>query len=415
MDDPIGGLEIFERVEDLPPIWDRVARGGGLSLCRRFLHAVHESVQASRTMRYLMYRTASGAAMIAVAELLQRPVDRNWVMSTLLGRLSDRVPSALNWLLPMLVLRPELSNDAPFCTLASTPAEREPLLRGMLAALLEEASRQGWSLAVAHISHDDPTMTRALLEQGYLRTLTRPSAALRIEWDSWEGYLRFAARRSKNAAANIRYEVNRARREGLAIVPWNPAEVPEATLNQLLDEHDRRLNGPGQPPRGLIGNLSQGLGDDVRILLAVREARVQGMVAFALAGTRAYAIYLGLLPRAQRDGFAYFNLAYYHPIRLAIELGLESIAYGNAALAAKIRRGCTAATTALFVRPRHGLLRSALRGPMELHRRALERKYAPIVEAGPFSNLRSRGTRAPPVRDPAAATTTRLGGASSRR
>jgi hypothetical protein len=72
-------------------------------------------------------------------------------------------------------------------------------------------------------------------------------------------------------------------------------------------------------------------------------------------------------------------------IRRAIEEGLTSVAYGNAAYQAKIRRGCTITMTELFVRPRSGLARAILRGPFVLHRKLLARKYAWLRDAPPFS------------------------------
>ena len=97
--------------------------------------------------------------------------------------------------------------------------------------------------------------------------------------------------------------------------------------------------------------------------------------------------YPGLLDESERAGSAYFNLMFYHPIRLAIELGLDSIAFGNAALAAKIRRGCTVQAGALYFRPRGRMLRMALGAPVALHRRGLLHKYASFLRASPFCNV----------------------------
>ena len=234
-------------------------------------------------------------------------------------------------------------------------------------------------------------MTTALAGNGYLQTLARPSATLRLEWDSWETYLRSAARQSQSLAHNIRREIRRAHREGLTIGEWNPAETPGAELCRLMAQHEQNLNNRAwrfQP--GLLERLSQSLGTDCRVLVATSATALQGTIVVMVSGKRGYVQYPGLVARADRADFTYFNLVYYEPIRIGISLGLESIAYGNGAYQAKIRRGCTVRANHLYFRPRNPLLRSVLRSPGVSHRRILERKYAAFLQATPFSNISSR-------------------------
>jgi predicted N-acyltransferase len=379
-------LTILERAEDLPPVWERVARGRMLSLDPRFLRTLQSSVTDGANRRYLVYEPESGPTVIAAAVLLEPPAARNPVASVLLGRHYRRLPASQNWLLPMLVLRAEIASDAPYCTDAAQ-AGREAALHGLLSALEDHAERKGWSLALDSIPADDPAMSAACAERGYLRTLARPCAEMRIEWDTWEGYLKSAASHSKRAAANIRTELNHARRNGLAIAEWCATATPESDLHRLLVEHEARLDERESLFRpGLFGRLSEALGSDFKVFLATCGGRLQGVVAFIRSGNRGYVTYAGLLHENERAGSAYFNLMYYYPIRLAIELRLESIAFGNGVLAAKIRRGCTVRAGALCFRPRGRILRMALVTPVALHRRGLLHKYASFLGASPFYN-----------------------------
>ena len=107
----------------------------------------------------------------------------------------------------------------------------------------------------------------------------------------------------------------------------------------------------------------------------------------AWSGSRGYVLYPGMVQKDKRAAFSYFNLVYYAPIRLGLELGLESLAFGNGVFSAKIRRGCHAVETSLFLRPRTPIVRAAVRMPIALHRRVLSRKYAPILQASAFSHV----------------------------
>jgi predicted N-acyltransferase len=384
-----GRLTVFERADELPSHWSRVAAGGGLGLDARFLRSLEQSAVAPKR-RYIVYDTASGAGVVAVADFLQRPAASNPVMSVLLGRYNSYLPSAIDWQLPLLVLRSDFGSDAPYSTSATTSPERGALLRAMLAELEAHADRQRWSLAVMGVPSGDRDMTRALQGRGYLRTLARPHATLQLA-DSWDGYLQGAARHSKNLVHNIRQEIGRARRDGVTIGEWNRTEPAETELCRLMAEHERRLSQRAwrfQP--GLLERLSQSLGPALKVLVARTATGVQGTTVLAVSGRRGYVTFPGLVAESDRAGFTYFNLMYYEPIRLGISLGLESIEYGNGVYEAKIRRGCTVRANLLYVRPRNPFLRSLVRAPGALHHRSLQRKYAVFLQAAPFSNIRSR-------------------------
>lgn len=382
-----GRLTILERAADLPPAWERVARGRMLGLDPRYLRTVQSNVADGASRRYFVYEPQAGPTVIATAVLQEPGAARNSVASVLLGRLHGRLPASQDWLLPMLVLRSETTSDPPYCTDATQPG-REAALGGLLAALEDHAERESWSLAIDSVPADDPAMAAACAQRGYLTTVGRPCAEMRIAWDSWEAYLKSAAQHSKRAATNIRTELNHARRDGLAIAEWDAASTPEPELHRLVVEHEVRLNGRKSPLEpGLFGRLAGEFGSDVKVLLGNCGGRVQGVTAFARIGERGYVVHAGLLPESERVGSIYFNLMYYHPIRLAIELRLRSIAFGNGALAAKVRRGCTVKAGSLCFRPRARSLRLALVAPVALHRRGLGYKYAAHLRASPFSSL----------------------------
>lgn len=365
-----------------------------MSFSRPFLKVVEQSAVDEGSRRYLVHCTPTGTAAIAVAELLSKPCRHNPVMDILLGRFRGCLGTSRNWLLPMLSLRPELSSDVPIVATASTAQEQSAIVFEMLSALQLRAADEAWSLAVTGVPANDVGLIGALRRLGYLQTEGRPLAELHLQWDSWESYLKQARRCSKNAAATVRQETNRARREGVTFAEWHPGQIPEATLYRLLDDHERRQNGRGFRFRaGFLSTLKQALGDSVRVLLALGgEEQVQGVTVLAFSDRRGYVPFLGLVEKAERTGSAYFNLIYYQPMQRALELGLESLAYGNAAYAAKIRRGCTVAATGLFLRPRHALIRAVSGGPLALHRRVLQQKYAPFLKASAFSGLPGRRT-----------------------
>lgn len=382
-----GYLDVFERIEDVPGLWDDLVRaGGGLGLSRPFLSVVEETAIHRRPKYFFVYRTPCGAAAIALGELLERPSTSNPVMSVLLGRLYRQLPDARNWMLPLLMLRPELSSDDPVVAIPSTRLDRKAVLDGMMAAIDSFAARSRWSSAIDCVPVRDTDLSEALASRRYLRTTGRGYAELELVHDSWETFLAAVKIRSTKVAGMIRNEERRARRDGLKFREWDPARDDTMEFHGFLDVHAKRLNG--QPfPFGpeFLPTLARTMGQDVHVLVAERGGQTQGVAVLLTHGTRGYVLYPGLIDKEERSGLVYFNLAYYQSIRLAIDLGLERLAYGNGVYPAKIRRGCSITMTEIHFRPRSDLVRLMLRGPTARHRRFLERKFAPLRDAVPFS------------------------------
>ena len=107
-----------------------------------------------------------------------------------------------------------------------------------------------------------------------------------------------------------------------------------------------------------------------------------------LAGGDAGAVPLvGIDYSADECGFAYFNLVYYAPIRLAVSYQLNSITYGNAAYEAKIRRGCRAEQSFVYWRPRRRFARVFGGGVAALHKAVYSRKFRSELAAQEFTLL----------------------------
>ena len=187
----------------------------------------------------------------------------------------------------MLVLRAELTSDAPYCTDAAQ-AGREAALRGLLAALEDHAEREGWSLAFDNVPADDPAMSAACAERGYLRPWRDPAPRCGLNGTPGRTYLKSAARHSKRAATNIRTELNHARRDGLAIAEWSASRDARIGPASAAGGARARLNARDSLFKpGLFASLSEALGGDFKVFIgslqrtAARSRRIRPLAAIA--------------------------------------------------------------------------------------------------------------------------------------
>ena len=78
------------------------------------------------------------------------------------------------------------------------------------------------------MDHED-RLIRLLRKAGYIETLGYPTNYLDIEWSSFEGYLNYLKKISKNIVKNIKLEMNRNKKSG----------VTYSVLSHPLEYEDR--------------------------------------------------------------------------------------------------------------------------------------------------------------------------------
>jgi hypothetical protein len=391
---PEPALRVFHSINDAPAAtWDAAARGEA-AFHRAFLD-VTQTAATGRAV-YIVHDDPGGDTLVATGLEARDRGEVNLFGDVVLGRLSMRFPSLRQMFSPMLLLRSRMSNDGGIVPSLDATARSYRRLSRFWADIEEYADSEGLSLAIIGVPWDDAALRHVLQERGYRQSIDRPVARLHVEWDSWEGYLRHARLHSQNAVSAIRREVNRARKAGLEISEWEPGQPVDAELFRIYDDHYRGKNGRGLDyPPDFLSRLNHDMGEAVRVLVARQHGRLVGS-ALMLVGREHGSVPLVGIDHSQDQGAsAYFNLMYYQPIRIACEIGLRTLSFGNAAYAAKIRRGCRAERAYVYWRPRGRLWRMPSSALMSAHRHHYERKFHSELNAGAFSTL------AGPARQPA--------------
>jgi predicted N-acyltransferase len=182
----------------------------------------------------------------------------------------------------------------------------------------------------------DSALEHALAADGYAAVTLNSSAELRLEWDDFDGYVRSLGR----GARNVHRETARFAAEGGSVERAGAGAIDER-LVPFLVRTQRRYGHRARAERFVAGlaRIREHLGDEARLFLVRgRDGRLNGITLFYAAGRRLYGGLAGFLPTAPR--FAYFNAAFYEPIRAALESACSEIEYGCGSHKAKQRRGC---------------------------------------------------------------------------
>lgn len=380
--------QIYRRIAEVPgQIWDAAAQGE-LGFDRRLL-ATMESADGN-TSRYIVHEGACGSAIVATAMEFRDTSSGNPFTDLFFGRANNRLPVLRRVMGPVLILSTRFAHTCGITLRRDGNGEAVDRLHCFFDDLECFADSEGLAIVVFGVSNTDKALSLVLESRGYADSIGRPVARLHVNWSSWEAYLRAAKLVSENTASSIRREVNRARKRGLVVSEWDSSSTSERSLRRIYDAHHLRMNNRALSyPEDFFTQLKERIGGGIRILVAHRDSELVGSTFLLVCNDHAVLPLVGIDHARDGGAFAYFNLVYYAPIRMATEQGLKSITYGAGAYAAKIRRGCRAELSRVFWRPSGWTGRRICRCVAAAHESVYRHKFRRELAAEEFSTLAS--------------------------
>ena len=380
--------QIYRRIADVPgQIWDAAAQGE-LGFDRGLLATI-EAADGGKS-RYIVHEGSCGSSIIATAMEFRDTSSGNPFTDLLLGRVNKRLPVLRRVMGPMLILRTRFANTCGIALRPDGNGEAVDRLDCFIDDLECFADSEGLGIVVLGVSNADKTLSLVLESRGYADSIGRPVARLHVNWSSWEGYLQAARRASANTASSIRREVNRARKRGLVISEWDSHSTSERSLRRIYDAHHLRMNDRALSyPEDFFTQLKERIGDGIRVLVAHRDSELIGSTFLLVSNDHAILPLVGIDHAREGGAFAYFNLTYYAPIKMAAEQGIKSITYGAGAYAAKIQRGCRAELSRVFWRPSGWAGRRICGCVAAAHESVYRKKFYRELAADEFSTLAS--------------------------
>lgn len=214
--------------------------------------------------------------------------------------------------------------------------DRQVVLMHLLDSLFEAAQTRGYSgLAL-------PCLTNAAVtEWAQIARLTVDFAMAEAEFpvpDSLEDY--FSSLPSKTRR-NVRREIKAFAQAGYAIAKETLENCVDEVANLLANTQQKYGHAmDARDTRAFLVPQARTL-NDRSIVFTCREERGE-LVGFALYFAWADALYgrvVGFDYARLRKAYEYFNLAYYQPIQLAVQRGLNHVPLGPGSLEAKGHHG----------------------------------------------------------------------------
>ncbi|MGA7361475.1 MAG: GNAT family N-acetyltransferase [Candidatus Dormiibacterota bacterium] len=320
--------------------WDRISERCGLYLSYPFLLSVEES--SATPCSYLLLGDSAGAL---VAGLPMYSWDGSpdpsldhyepfaagarWV----LGRRARPEP----WL-PTLLVGTRSGYSTEFAVSPAWEHSREAAVGQLLRGAARQAEVLGAaSLGVMWLTSAAAREACGCLDRPEYLLLAGPNCAIEVEWDSFEGYL---GQLSWSRRRSARRELSRFRQSGL--------QVQFSDLRSSLEEiaplaaRLQRKYGHAMRPEEIVEQLqpqARHLNSESRVILCRRRGRLVGFSLLFSWGGSLYGRLAGFDYKATSGTDAYFNLAFYLPLQLALDEGSRQLRLGMATWKAKTLRG----------------------------------------------------------------------------
>lgn len=228
----------------------------------------------------------------------------------------------------------------------------------------------------------DPNLDRALVANGYDQIVLDDEAFLTMTWDSFDGYL---ASVSSDRRWAIRRELRAFEESGLTIT-FEAADALTPELAELGATTSERYGHKVDREKIRIGfeRARSLLAPYMHVLVVRSGERPVAYLVLHQWHDQLYAKAFGIDPvAAPPSTYCYFNLLFYAPIRLALELEIEQINFGPGGIKARVGRGCELRRLNAYIKFRPemvtGSVRSRLDQVIDLTNRARKEPGAGVV------------------------------------
>jgi predicted N-acyltransferase len=208
-----------------------------------------------------------------------------------------------------------------------------------------------------YVSEFDGPLIDRLEKFGYLKMQSIKTLYLDVQWTCFEDYLESLGKKTRK---NVRREIKKCKENGITILEENDFGKLSEKLSRLQSNLFSKYNNGAKSPysASFFERLSEYAKDKTKVFTAWKDGKLVGFSLCLLHCNVMDVYFCGFDYESwENTDFAYFNLAVYEPIKLAINSGLKRIHFRIGAENVKLKRGCKEETNYWFIKCQNTLFR----------------------------------------------------------
>jgi predicted N-acyltransferase len=233
----------------------------------------------------------------------------------------------------------------------------ERIILGLISKKIDDICKKERILfsSFLYVSEFDESLIKNLQNFGYFNIHLTHTMYLDIKWSNFDDYL---ASLEYKARKNIRREIKKNRRSGIVIEQTSDFYSLSSILSDLYSNLYFKYMGKRSPLHPLFfEKLCKYAENKARVFIAVKNDKIVGF-SLCLGHKNILDVYIAGFDynNESKTDFTYFNVAYYAPIKAAIEEGIKKIHFRSSAESVKLKRGCKLEKIYTFVKCHSRLL-----------------------------------------------------------
>jgi predicted N-acyltransferase len=233
-----------------------------------------------------------------------------------------------------------------------TNEKQRSAIKALLEAVEKEALARKLSIVFHRVMDIEKELINILINKKYYQTIGAPLNYMDINWVSFDKYLQQIKSMSKKRFKNIRYEINKSKREGVVIRKLSDIRGHEERIYQLLKGNHEKHNNSNFPfNKDFLLHIKENFRDDAVFYIASKNKQIVGANLLLKRKTTGFCSFVGVDHEMAGNDFTYFNLTYYQRVSYAIRNNIRKLYYGNALYEMKRKRGCKISRTQIFYKP----------------------------------------------------------------
>jgi predicted N-acyltransferase len=357
--------------------WQKVT-GDKLFMSYNWLKTFEESLINPSLPYYILIDDNTNIAAAAVCYLEKKNRSIGSIDNVLLGRIRNLSLIKNLSFLPALICGPKRSYGIHFSFDKGLKKGEVEKLQNQLLDIIENiANENSVPLCFTNILKEESSLIQLLNKRGYFKTQTWPLNYMNVEWNSFDEYKKYLGQRFSRMNKKVANEINKNKKSGVVIkILQNIAEHQERLLELLEMNHTTYNSSIFSLKPDYILNMKKNFGDGAIVYTAEKQGKINGVCVKLKNEKEAVLAEIGVDHTAGENDFTYFNIAYYEPIKDAIESGIKKIYAGNGLYKAKSKRGFSAADCFIFYKSRPGLKSFFIRVWLFFHYLWMRQKFS---------------------------------------
>ncbi|MEJ2615029.1 MAG: GNAT family N-acetyltransferase [Ignavibacteriaceae bacterium] len=360
--------------------WDALT-GNNVYMCYEFLKTFEETLSFPLLPHYITINEHEEIIGASVCYFEQKNEGRI-IDKVILGKLLKFGLIEKLSFFPAVICNRQRGNGTHFILYPGISNDQIILLQNKILDEIERIAKNNKaSVCFMNINENETQLMKSLKKRGYYKSMDLPSNFIDIKWSSFEEYENHLSKKYLNMKKSIRRELNKNRKSGVIIEKLENINSHHERLLELLKKNHFKYNlSPFPFKPDLFKKIKENFGNNTSIYIAVKDGIIIGVQVELRRGKEVFLSNVGIDYEYSQKDFTFFNLAYYEPIKHAIQYDIARIYYGRGSYETKMRRGCTTQDMYIFYKPRKKLLSPIVNLWFAFHYIWMKRKISYIKE-----------------------------------